>query len=78
MMVVLAVLFKRTNLNQLADVAVSRPQGELAKDGREPPASRQMLKKSSFGKTSQENTKGNCFLVSKETSTRRRFQRCAC
>ncbi|KAI3727125.1 hypothetical protein L1987_66934 [Smallanthus sonchifolius] len=40
------------NLNQLADVAVSRLQGELAKDGREPPASRQMLKKSSFGKAS--------------------------
>ncbi|KAF5759782.1 hypothetical protein HanXRQr2_Chr16g0745501 [Helianthus annuus] len=57
MMVVLAVLFKRTNLNQLAGVAVSRPEGELAKDGRESPASRQMLKKSSFGKTSQENTK---------------------
>ncbi|XP_076898622.1 chaperone protein ClpD, chloroplastic-like [Bidens hawaiensis] len=49
------------NLNELADVAVSRLQGELAKDGREPPASRQMLKKSSFGKTSsksQESAKG--------------------
>ncbi|KAK9066336.1 hypothetical protein SSX86_013657 [Deinandra increscens subsp. villosa] len=50
------------NLNQLADVAVSRLQGELAKDGREPPASRQMLKKSSFGKKSQENAKGKSAL----------------
>nr|XP_043614965.1 chaperone protein ClpD, chloroplastic [Erigeron canadensis] len=49
------------NLNHLADVAVSRLQGELAKDGREPPASRQMLKKSSFGKASgrpQDQEKG--------------------
>ncbi|KAI3759577.1 hypothetical protein L6452_07485 [Arctium lappa] len=35
------------DMNQLADVAVSRLQGELAKDGREPPAN-----KSSLGKTS--------------------------
>ncbi|KAD4889176.1 hypothetical protein E3N88_21249 [Mikania micrantha] len=50
------------NLNHLADVAVSRLQGELAKDGREPPASRQMLKKSSFGKNPQENVKGKSAL----------------
>lgn len=37
------------DLNHLADVAVSRLQGELAKDGREPT---KMLKNSSFGKTS--------------------------
>lgn len=35
------------DMNHLADVAVSRLQGELAKDGREPPAN-----KSSLGKTS--------------------------
>lgn len=34
------------DLNHLADVAVSRLQGELAKDGREPT---KMLKNSSFG-----------------------------
>lgn len=50
------------NLNNLADVAISRLQGELAKDGREPPVSRQMLKKSSFGKTSQDKVKGKSAL----------------
>lgn len=53
------------DLNHLADVAVSRLQGELAKDGREPPASRQMLKNSSFGKTSlrsPEKAKGKSAL----------------
>lgn len=49
-------------MNELADVAVSRLQGELAKDGREPP----MLKKSSFGKTStKEKVKGNVFRIKK-------------
>ncbi|KAL4584651.1 hypothetical protein LXL04_009257 [Taraxacum kok-saghyz] len=50
------------DLNQLADVAVSRLQGELAKDGREPP---KMLKNSSFGKTSvrsPEKAKGQSAL----------------
>ncbi|GJZ93435.1 chaperone protein ClpD, chloroplastic isoform X2 [Tanacetum coccineum] len=50
------------NLNQLADVAVSRLQGELAKDGREPAPSKQMLKKSSFGKASTNKEKGKSAL----------------
>ncbi|XP_071709836.1 chaperone protein ClpD, chloroplastic [Rutidosis leptorrhynchoides] len=50
------------NLNNLADVAISRLQGELAKEGREP---KQLLKKASFGKASgkpQDKVKGQSAL----------------
>ncbi|XP_024971139.1 chaperone protein ClpD, chloroplastic [Cynara cardunculus var. scolymus] len=48
------------DMNRLADVAISRLQGELAKDGREPPASRQMSNKTSM--RSLEKVKGKSAL----------------
>lgn len=61
------------NVNNLATVAVSRLQGELAKDGRELPAASKKLREKSFpGKVtidrSSEKAKGKSAIFSQVSS----------